>query len=309
MRVPLSNRRRAAAARWLTMPFLLMPLLGILLISGCRKQVAVPPITAQATGTYHTGKFVWADLITSDVEVAKEFYGSLFGWEFEGDPGGTTPFTLIKQGGTPIGGIVYHEGINTEQREARWLSYISVPDVDKAAATAQNNGGEVFVAPFDLPQRGRVAVVLDPQKVPLGLLKASGGDPADENASRFRWMWHELWTTDTVGAILFYGKLAGYTAERATVSIQREPYTVLMSDGRAQAGMGQFTQEGIEPIWLPYVNVDDPNAIAAKTLTLGGAVLIAPDSTNRNVTVAVIADPMGGILAVQKWTSQDTLSK
>jgi predicted enzyme related to lactoylglutathione lyase len=109
--------------------------------------------------------------------------------------------------------------------------------------------------------------------------------------------------------MLFYGKLAGYTTESATVSIRREPYTVLMSDGRAQAGMAQFTQEGIEPIWLPYVNVDDPNAIAARTLTLGGAVLIAPDSTNRNGTVAVIADPMGGILAIQKWTSKDTLSK
>ena len=309
MRLPFGTRRRTTAAQRLTLIYLLMPLLGIALISGCRKQVAVPPITAQATGTYHPGKFVWADLITSDVESAKKFYGPLFGWEFEGDHGTTAPFTLIKQGGTPIGGIVYREGKDPSQREARWLSYISVPDVDAAASTAQQNGGEVYIAPFDLPQRGRVAVVLDPQKVPLGLLKASGGDPADEKVTRFRWMWRELWTTDTASAMLFYGKLAGYTTESARASVQREPYTVLMSEGRGRAGMGQITQEGREPIWLPYVNVDDPYATAAKTVTLGGAVLIAPDSTIRNGTVGIIADPTGGILAIQKWTSQDTLSK
>jgi predicted enzyme related to lactoylglutathione lyase len=78
---------------------------------------------------------------------------------------------------------------------------------------------------------------------------------------------------------------------------------MLTSNGTPRAGMGQLATKGREPVWLPYVNVEDPRAIAAKTLTLGGTVLIAPDSARRNGTVAVIADPTGGILAVQQWNS------
>jgi predicted enzyme related to lactoylglutathione lyase len=306
---PSDTRGRALAAEKSRALLLLAALLLITLIPGCRKPVTVPPITAHPTGTYHAGKIVWADLITSDVESAKEFYGKLFGWQFEGEPGKTAPFTLITQGGEPIGGIVYREEGDASKHEARWLSYISVPDVDAAAAAAKQLGGQVYVAPFDLPQRGRVAVLLDPQKVPIGLLRASGGDPPDEKVTPFRWMWRELWTTDTANALVFYGKLAGYTQESASLSLQSDPYTVLMGDGRARAGMGQLPREGMEPMWLPYINVDDPQAIAAKTLTLGGAVLIAPDSAIRGGSVGLIADPTGGMLAIQRWTAEDTLSK
>jgi predicted enzyme related to lactoylglutathione lyase len=82
---------------------------------------------------------------------------------------------------------------------------------------------------------------------------------------------------------------------------------MLTRDGTPRAGMGQLATAGREPLWLPYVNVEDPQAIATTTLTLGGTVLIAPDSSRRNGTVAVIADPTGGILAVQQWNaSQQT---
>jgi len=292
-----------------TTPLAVVALVLAALISGCQKPVVVPPITSTPTGKQLTGKFVWMDLVTGDVKAARDFYGKLFGWQFDGEEGKATPFTLVKQGGTPIAGIVYYEKIDPAQQQARWLGYVSVADVDRASDIVRQSGGEVFVEPRDLPQRGRIAVVLDPQKVPFGLLKATGGDPLDENVTPFRWMWHELWTTDTTGATVFYQKLLGYGKESMVLSVQRGTYTILKSGGTPQAGMAQIIQDGVKPIWLPYVNVDDPAAIAAKTLTLGGKVLIAPDSSIRNGTVAIIADPTGGIVAIQKWTPQDKLSK
>ena len=281
----------------------------LLLFPGCRTQVVVPPITAQPTGIYDAGRFVWADLVTSDVQAARQFYGSLFGWEFEGDPGTKTPFTLISQAGTPIGGIVFSPNLRAEKQEARWLSYISVVDVDSAAARVRRGGGSVYVEPFDVPNRGRMAVVLDPQSVPLGLLRSQTGDPPDDTVKPYRWMWRELWTSDTAGALPFYTAVAGYARATVDLSIQSEPYTVLTGGGKPRAGMGQITREGVEPLWLPYVNVEDPLAIAETTLRLGGAVLIAPNSTRRKNTVAVIADPTGGILAVQQWTAADRMEE
>jgi hypothetical protein len=52
---------------------------------------------------------------------------------------------------------------------------------------------------------------------------------------------------------------------------------------------------------LAYVRVADPAATAARAAQLGGRVLIAPRSDLRNGTLALIADPTGAVLALQKW--------
>jgi predicted enzyme related to lactoylglutathione lyase len=57
----------------------------------------------------------------------------------------------------------------------------------------------------------------------------------------------------------------------------------------------------VEPNWLPYVRVEDPAAMAARVASLGGRVLIPPSSGIRGGTLAVILDPTGGAMALQKW--------
>ena len=50
------------------------------------------------------GKFVWHDLMTTDVAAAKRFYGELFGWKLEkGDHG---DYIHIKAGERHIGGMM-----------------------------------------------------------------------------------------------------------------------------------------------------------------------------------------------------------
>jgi hypothetical protein len=38
-----------------------------------------PPIVDPATGQYTPGRWVWGDLVTSDVAAAADFYGTVFG--------------------------------------------------------------------------------------------------------------------------------------------------------------------------------------------------------------------------------------
>lgn len=45
------------------------------------------------------GAFSWSELMTTDVEAAKRFYGALFGWETEEFLGAGMPYTLIKVNG------------------------------------------------------------------------------------------------------------------------------------------------------------------------------------------------------------------
>ena len=50
------------------------------------------------------GAFGWNELMTTDIEAAKLFYGSLFGWETELAPMEGIKYTVIKVDGDPVGG-------------------------------------------------------------------------------------------------------------------------------------------------------------------------------------------------------------
>ena len=57
----------------------------------------------------------------------------------------------------------------------------------------------------------------------------------------------------------------------------------------------------MKPNWLPYLRVEDPAAMAARAESLGGRVILSPRPEIRGATVAIVADPTGGVVALQKW--------
>ncbi len=246
------------------------------------------------------GKFVWHDLLSEDPAAAKAFYGGLLGWEFEE----TTAFsgrhyTLAKSGGRFVAGIVPVERTNPGQAVSQWMGYISVPDVDGAVKQTKASGGSAVVEPFDLPEVGRAAAVRDPQGALVGFLRIFRGDPADRGdltAGKFLWMEHL--GLNPRAAAEFYSALLGYEVMESTV--EGVEYFVLKR-GRKRAGVMQMPVSGAVPNWLPYVVVDDPAAAAARAGELGGEVILEPRADIRNGNLALVADPSGAVLALQKW--------
>jgi len=53
--------------------------------------------------------------------------------------------------------------------------------------------------------------------------------------------------------------------------------------------------------WLPYVRVADPAAMAARAAELGATIAVAPKPAVRNASLAIIVDPTGAPLALQKF--------
>ena len=58
-------------------------LLSLAALHGCSRASSLPPLVDEPGASQIPGKFVWHNLITSDGEAARSFYGALFGWEFE----------------------------------------------------------------------------------------------------------------------------------------------------------------------------------------------------------------------------------
>lgn len=301
IRIPLPLAGRLKNKKLINPLMLLLLLAFAATLSSCAsRKMAIPPVSPQPTNTYHYGKFVWHDLLTDNIPAAKKFYEELFGWEFMSSAPQDTAFTVIKYNGVPIGSVVYVKRLNPDVSEARWLSSLSVPDVDKAVEYFRSNGGTVYREPKNYPNRGRLAVVADPQGAVLALLNATGGDPADAKPGADEWLWNELLTNNPEEAASFYEGLVGYQDETRQV-ITGIDYRILTMDAIPRAGVVKVPWESVKPNWLPYIKVEDPQVLAAQVEALGGKLILPPDNNIRNGSVAVVADPTGAAVALQKW--------
>ncbi|HID39056.1 MAG TPA: VOC family protein, partial [Calditrichaeota bacterium] len=277
----------------------------IFLLQFCTSaKLIIPPITEKPTSVYLHGKFVWHDLLTYDVEAAKNFYGELLGWQFSTRSSGLSDYTTILKNKIPIGGIVYVKEIEEKHFSSQWMSYLSVPDVDKAVEFFKAQGGSVIREPRDIERRGRMAVVRDPQGALLALLHSTTGDPLDHEPTNFKWLWEENLTTDVDAAVSFYEKLVDYDADKLEdpeVLGTKRRYFVLKKDGESRAGITRIPWEGVRPNWLAYIKVEDPKRLMGKVEKLGGKIYLPPSDDIRQGSVAFIADPTGAVLALQKW--------
>jgi predicted enzyme related to lactoylglutathione lyase len=100
-------------------------------------------------------------------------------------------------------------------------------------------------------------------------------------------------------AASFYASVVGY--EPLTVERRGGEYTWLTHRGTRRAGLFENPASEAEPVWLTFFAVDDPAAAVARVQTLGGSVVLPPSPTLRDNTIAVVTDPTGAILVLQKF--------
>jgi hypothetical protein len=271
-----------------------------LFVSGCAVTRSLDLSGMSFSETPLVGKVVWYDLITEDISSARRFYGELFGWTFEGTQGpGGGDYTVARSGNVYVAGMVSVPSGSGSRTLSRWLPYVSVADVDAALARSVRGGAEVAVGARNVAL-GRVAAIVDPEGAVVGLARSSVGDPDDRTTApgRGRPVWTELLSRAPVQAASFYEQVAGYDAR--TIERRGGEYT-LLSNGRAdRAGILAMPAEDWDPVWLTYFGVDDPAATAARAEALGGRVLVPVSSELRDGSMAVLEDPSGAILVVQK---------
>jgi predicted enzyme related to lactoylglutathione lyase len=257
----------------------------------------LPRIQPEPTNVVTPGRPVWHDLVTSDLEAAKRFYGGVFGWTFEDFQLKVGRYALASLGGKPVAGII-HPG-QREVNVSQWLTYFSVDDVDAAVAVGTKAGAKLAVPPRDIAGQGRAALLLDPHGAPVALARLKGGDPARARPPLNGWLWVDLWTPDPAASLTFYRTLLGFEPE--VVMLAQARYTVLGRGDVAYAGMIRIPEPEIRPNWLPIVRVADARVAAERAAELGGRVILAPRPEIREGKAAIIADPTGGAVAVHVW--------
>jgi predicted enzyme related to lactoylglutathione lyase len=272
----------------------------IILQAGCSSIHRAAPIFEEATHAYSPGKFVWHDLLTSDVATARAFYGQLLNWTFEQ----RGRYTIVKLNDKRIGGIIDIQPKSLEYHAARWIASLSVPDVDQAASVVLANGGKIHKGPEQIGDRGRVALVCDPHGAQFSLIHTENGDPGDGPIEEGSWLWHELWTNNPNDSANFYKELAGYS------EIEKlDSYLILKADEQWRAGIRNLFNKALEQRWVPVIKVNDVKAISTLAKQLGGRVIIEPENPDFVDQVALLADPSGALFMIQEWSGVNGLEE
>lgn len=109
------------------------------------------------------GTVGWNELGTRDPAAAKQFYGAVFGWEYDEEPSDRVgTYTIAKVGDAMVAGMIDMNALEMPAEiPANWLTYFIVADADAALDEIRSGGGSVMNGPIDIPP-GRFAVVADP---------------------------------------------------------------------------------------------------------------------------------------------------
>lgn len=246
--------------------------------------------------SYAPGNFCWFELATSDQNSAKGFYSSVFGWETDDQPMGPDQFyTMLKVDGKNIGALF---GMSKEEMSSgippHWGLYISVTNADESAKKAESLGGKIIMAPFDVMDVGRMAVIQDPTGAIFSIWQAAQHLGAGLIGETGAFCWWELNTKDTAKAKEFYTRLFGWTTGG-------DPnYTEWKNGTETIGGMMEIRPEWgpVPPNWLSYILVDNCDETAAKIKSQGGSTMMGPQDIENMGRFAVVADPQHAVFAI-----------
>jgi len=241
-----------------------------------------------------TGAPCWVDLMTSDPDRSRAFYGELFGWTSE-DPnpdfGGY--FNFFSEGVHIAGGMI-NDG--TSGTPDLWSVYLAVDDAEKTVEAAAAHGGSVIVPAMAVHDLGSMAVVTDAGGAAIGMwqpglhrgfqILAEPGAPG----------WFELHTRDYEATLAFYRDVFGWDVH--TVSDTPEfRYSTLGPEEEGLAGVmdaAGFLPEGVPAHWSIYFGTADADATLAQVEALGGAIVVPAEDTPHG-RLATVSDPTGAV--------------
>ena len=114
------------------------------------------------------GSFYWNELVTRDVEKAKNFYGATIGWTFDGMPMPDGTYWVAKMGDKAVSGLFPIAGPQWDGVPEHWMSYLAVDDVDARVKKAVAAGAKLMKPIFDIPGVGRIAILTEPGGAGIG---------------------------------------------------------------------------------------------------------------------------------------------
>jgi uncharacterized protein len=244
--------------------------------------------------------FAWHDLMTSEVDAAKDFYTRVVGWNFTHQP---PDYAVANAGGKGMGGIMAMPA-EAKGMSPFWAGYVYTPDVDEACARVTALGGSIYRAPWEIPGVIRMAVICDPTGASLNLMQPLSQDdgPPAEPGTPGTVAWNELISTDPEAAADFYCQLFGWTKGEGVQMPAIGLYQVMQINGQDAVGVMKKPDDMPESFWSYYFLVDGIDAAATRIKDHGGTVMFGPVEVPGGQWIVTGSDPQGAFFSLMSNT-------
>lgn len=128
---------------------------------------------AMRASTSMANPFVHVELLSTDRDRARSFYGEVFDWDFTEVPRTDSPYIWLDTGGNPSANII--ESPIAGEDGPFWLPYVRVDDLRATLGAVRSRGGTVVRELEEVSGMGSFAIVRDPLGATLGLLQPPEG--------------------------------------------------------------------------------------------------------------------------------------
>lgn len=256
---------------------------------------------------YENGVFSWVDLITTEQDGAKEFYSTLFNWDFEDLPvDNQFTYSMAFKNGRKVAAIfLLSEEKRTQNIPPHWQSYINVKGLEEIVGKWQKHGGVVLSPPCEVMEAGRMAVVKDPTDSSLCLWQAKDHIGAEVVNEINTFCWSELQTRNRTQAIEFYQAIFDWN-----IIIEEQPpyYGMSQVKGNYNCGFFDLSQANlpsdIPNHWAVYFNVENLDA-SLELINRNGGKSLTPKMKTDVGFLATISDPQGAVLTLIELENPD----
>lgn len=250
------------------------------------------------------GAPVWFDLMTSDVDRATAFYGTLFGWTAEEPTADFGGYRNFQAGGCRVAGLMPLEGSETAPTNV-WSVYFRSDDAAATTDLVGASGGTVLVPPMAVGDMGTMAVYQDPAGGAFGIWQPGSHAGFVEMGSAGTPYWFDEMSMNYEASTDFYAKVFDWTYEEVGTGGGGggpDRYSVVRPAGSEEGVGGIMAAAGMlgddhPSFWQVYITVDDVDATLTTVTELGGTILMPADVTPWG-TLASFKDPMGAAICI-----------
>lgn len=247
--------------------------------------------------TKATGTPCWVDLSTPDVDVARTFYETVFGWSFTDTGAEMGHYQMAHVDGAVVCGI----GPLPPNAEwpSVWTPYLAVEDLGDTLTRSEAAGFATVNGPMEIPGQGHMAIVADrhgdPHGAVCGFWQSAGHEGFGTFGVHGAPCWFEVNSRSAEALGGDFASLFGLEQQK----MEGMEYWTLHAAGRPRFGALQMTAEwdGLPPHWMTYFAVDDADAAVERVKAAGGAVQHGPFDMPFGRT-AVVSDPGGATFMV-----------
>lgn len=239
------------------------------------------------------GTPTWIDLGIPDLDRAMEFYGAVFGWQFDVGPEETGRYTVCRLDGRAVAAIMPNP--DPTAADFWWNVYLATDDCEATAKRVEQAGGTLIQPTMEVMDQGRMAIAADPTGAQFGLWEARafiGAELVNEPGTLLR---NDLVTPTPEPARAFYAAVFDFTLD-GNPDLPGVDFTFLRRPDGHEIGGIVGDPQASSSRWGTLFMVTDTDAAVSAARAAGGSATDPQDFVYGRT--AHITDPFGATFDV-----------